>query len=193
MKKSLVIILASCLVSSVFAASLKGSPESMALQNREADREDLSRLTEGQLEIFKKNGSLVPLLVGSGIVIDPRLPERYRWCRPCTRDYLVDLKKDFKHEFERPFQINSAVRSIEYQKGLTKRNGNAASASPGLHQSSHLTGATVDIAKIGLSGKQLQWMQNRLLADEKKGLVEATEEHHQAVFHVMVFQTACEK
>lgn len=199
MNKKLVAILAILLTGTAFAASsLKGSPGSMARQNEEADREDLSRMSNiGMLDSFKERHLLVPLPVGNGVVIDSRLPDKYRWCRPWVRDYLVDLGKDFKRDFGRSIQINSAVRTVDYQEELLweRGNGNAASTKPGPHQSSHLTGSTVDIAKMVMSRKELQWMRDRLLADEEKGLtaivsgsVEATEEFHQAVFHVMVFQ-----
>ena len=77
---------------------------------------------------------------------------------------------------------DSAVRTQEYQWKLQEHNGNAT------NRSSHIFGSTVDIAKKGMSRKSIQWMRHYLLRFEKMGLIEATEEFHQAVFHVMVFK-----
>jgi uncharacterized protein YcbK (DUF882 family) len=174
---------------SAFAASLQGSPAAMERQNKQADKEKLSRLHENQLEVFKKKKLLVPLPDGKhGVVVDPRHQEKYNWCRPWTRRFLVDLGKDFEKKFGRPIQVNSAVRSVEYQELLKSRNANAAKGKSGPKRSSHLTGATVDIAKKDMSTEELAWMRNHLLALEKEGLIEATEEHVQPVFHVAVYK-----
>lgn len=173
------------------AKDLRGSPASMERQNAQADRDGLSRLTEKQLEVFKKNQLLVPLPTNKTLIVDDRLPEKYRWCRPCTGKFLNDLGKDYESKFGRPIQINSAVRTVEYQQELRGRNGNAASAKMGPRQSSHLTGAAVDIAKKNMPFAELRWMRSRLMDIEKKKLIEATEEFRQSVFHVMVFSKYC--
>lgn len=173
------------------ANDLRGSPASMKRQNVQADRDGLSRMTEKQLEVFKKHQLLVPFPYNKTVIVDDRLPEKYRWCRPCTLKFIIDFNKDYESKFGRPIQINSAVRTVEYQKELRGRNGNAASAKMGSLQSAHLTGAAVDIAKKNMSFAELRWMRNRLIALEKKKLVEATEEFKQSVFHVMVFNKYC--
>ena len=182
----IVIVFISLAASSIASASssLQGSLDAMKHQNLQANLEDLSRLTEKQLEAFKKKKLLVPL--PKEVAIDERLPEKYRWCRPQTRRFLIDLGKAFEKKFGRLLKVNSAVRTVEYQKELQKKNSNAASAAPGPHQSSHLTGATVDIAKKSMSSEELYWMREHLISLAEGGLIEATEEFHQAVFHVMV-------
>jgi hypothetical protein len=67
-------------------------------------------------------------------------------------------------------------------------NGNTAPIS-GPKKSSHLTGATVDIAKVGLTKAELDWLRKKLLVLEAEDLIEATEEQDQLVFHAMVFHT----
>lgn len=173
------------------ANNLKGSPASMERQNVQADRDGLSRLTEKQLEVFKTHQLLVPLPYNKTVTVDDRLPEKYRWCRPCTRKFFIDFGKDYESKFGKPLQVNSAIRTVEYQKELRSRNGNAASAKIGLRQSAHLTGAAVDIAKKDMSFAELRWMRSRLMVFEKEKFVEATEEFRQPVFHVVVFNKYC--
>ena len=72
-------------------------------------------------------------------------------------------------------------------------NANAAPAY-GLERSSHLTGATVDITKIGMAAKQVSWMRRRLNELEKNELIEYVEEvNQQSTFHIMVFAKYCKK
>ena len=49
-------------------------------------------------------------------------------------------------------------------------------------------GASVDIAKRGMSRKQLTWTRNYLLGLQNAGLVDAEEEFRQRVFHVTVYK-----
>lgn len=166
---------------------LKGSPESQMRQNQEADRNGLSRIADsGELELFKENGLLIKIPETPGIKIDPRLDEQFHVVRPWTAKFLSDLGRKFKKRFKANLQINSATRTIVYQEHLAERNKNAAPVT-GNTRSAHLTGAAIDLAKKPLTRKQKQWLRTELKELEKKGLIEATEEHFQAVFHVMVF------
>ncbi len=165
---------------------LQGSPEALARQNKLADLERLPRIREKQIRAFQRSELLVPLPNEQGVTIDYRLSTKYRWCRPKTKDFLIDIGSDFYREFGKKIQVNSAIRTVEYQARLIKRNGNAASNKPGPRESSHLTGATIDIAKRGMSPEQLVWMRDRLANLERRGLIEATEEFQQPVFHIMV-------
>jgi hypothetical protein len=67
-------------------------------------------------------------------------------------------------------------------------NHNAADAE-GDVVSPHLTGATIDIAKSGLSRKEMQWMRNELLAYQNAGLIDVEEEFHQRCFHITVYKS----
>lgn len=174
------------------AVSLKGSPESMERQNVRADEDNLFRVSEKSLQYFKDRGLLVPLSATKSIKIDSRLSEKYRWCRPCTKKFLTDLGEEYEARFGRPIQVNSAVRTIEHQQLLRVTNGNAAPHTPGPRQSSHLTGATVDLAKLGMSLDEMAWMRRVLSNLMQEGLIEAVEEHRQAVFHIMVLGKYCE-
>ncbi len=168
--------------------SLKGSPEALLAQNRQANREKLSRLEdEMDLALFRQKNLLVPLPQSKGVRVDPRLDGTYAYVRPWTRRFLVDLGAKSLKRFGRPIQANSGIRTELYQRRLGRRNGNAAPVR-GPKASSHLTGSTVDIAKRGMSVGQLRWMRRELLRLERLGLIEATEEFRQPVFHVMVYR-----
>lgn len=171
-----------------WAQSLQGSSQAQFAQNQQADREKLARFeNEATLLEFKEIGQLVPLPRARGVRVDRRLNRKYAWCRPWTRQFLRAMAEHHWDQFGTTFQVNSAVRTVAYQRSLAKRNKNAASTS-GPKRSSHLTGSTVDITKVGMSSSEILWWREALLALEKRGLIEATEEFQQAVFHVMVFQ-----
>jgi len=169
--------------------SLHGSKRSQQRQNREADKEDLTRLKNSlQQKRFRNAKILVPLPENSNVKIDRRLSKARRLCRPWTRDFLLAFGAKFYKEFKQPMKVTSATRTVADQKRLRKRNLNAAPVAGG-RASSHLTGSTVDITKKGMSTKQIRWMREQLISLEKQKKIEATEEFKQPVFHVMVFKS----
>lgn len=186
MRRFVLCLFVSCSILS--AASLRGSRASQEKQNREADREKLSRIEDdAQLERLKKGGLLVKLPETKTVIVDERLESKWRWCRRWTTAFLRDLGREYYAKFHEPIQVNSAVRTVEYQNALRKRNGNATSAN-GKRRSSHLTGATIDLAKRDMSSAEKKWIRRKLLDLEKRNLIEATEEGGQPCFHVMVFK-----
>lgn len=190
MLKFILLFLLLLFSSQVFSLeSLRRTPNSLYNQNRQADLEGLKRLTERDLNLFISKKILVPLPHDNvNVVVDSRLPKRYRYCLPETRDFLIDFGTYFRKETGKPIQINSAVRTVEYQEDLGDRNGNAA-PSEGPKRSSHLTGATIDIAKKGMTPHQLKTARKYLLFFHKNELADVTEEFHQAVFHAMIFRS----
>lgn len=174
-------------------ASLVGSPNSQLKQNVRAEIDGLPVIRDdADLLIHKEIGTLVP--IPKMVKIDPRLNEKWHWCTQDTAFFLGDLELEFIEAFGRPFQVNSAVRTAKRQIEIARGdkvfppNGNTASVS-GPKKSSHLTGATVDIAKVGLTKAELDWLRKKLLTLEAEDRIEATEEQDQQVFHVMVFRS----
>ena len=164
-------------------ASLIGSAASLQKQNKQADNEKLTRIVDDpMLERFKKSAFLVHLPEFEGLKIDARLDEKWRWCRPWVEKFLVDTAYLHFTAFNAPLQINSAVRTIKRQAEISVSNQNASK------ESVHPTGSVIDIAKLNLTRNQIAWMRQYLLLLEKLGYIEATEEHWQHVFHVMVFK-----
>ena len=176
--------------SSPALVSLHGSKKVAKHQNAVADKENLSRIAnDAQLKQFIKSGLLVPLQENLFIKIDSRLDTKYCYVRPWTRDFLNNMGMSFGTRFHgKSLQINSAVRTVAKQKQLRQINGNAA-PTEGPTQSSHTTGATVDIAKKDLSEDQLDWLRDYFRNKKEAGKIDVVEEKRQLVFHVMVFKS----
>lgn len=169
--------------------SLRGSLESLERQNATLEAEGLERiLDERDLASRITHGLLVPLPASAELTVNPSLTPNHRYCRPWTAHFLSDLARAHGAQFHRPFEINSAVRTVEYQKRLMRTNGNAAAAE-GDVVSPHLTGATIDIGKQGMSRAELDWMRSHLLAIQQTGKIDVEEEFEQACFHITVYNT----
>jgi hypothetical protein len=167
---------------------LRGSLESLERQNAKLDAEGLERIEdEDDLAARIANGLLVPVPVSSALAVNSELLENHRYCRPWTARFLSDLARAHEALFHKPLIVSSAVRTVEYQRRLMAVNGNAAPAEGDI-VSPHLTGATVDIAKSGLSRQEMAWMRQRLLALQSAGKIDVEEEFRQACFHITVYK-----
>lgn len=116
-----------------------------------------------------------------------QVPSGNRYLRPWAKLFLSRLSRQYRARFGRPLRVTSLLRSAEYQAKLTRRNGNAAAAT-GPKRSTHLTGASIDISKKGMTGAQLTWMRNVLHSLNEKGYIHAIEEFKQPNFHIMIFR-----
>jgi hypothetical protein len=168
---------------------LYGSREVLIHQNQMADREGLDRVRDDiDLLDLVREKKLVALPENSAIHIDERLPDNRRFSRPWTAAFLNVLARDFYASFHSPLQIDSAVRTVEFQQRLIRRNGNAAPAE-GDTASPHLTGQAIDIAKRGLSLTQVAWMRVYLQPLIDQGKIDVEEEFQQACFHISVYKS----
>ncbi len=131
---------------------------------------------------------LVPVPASSMLTVNPSLPENRRYCRPWTANFLTDLARAHAALFHHPLIVSSAVRTVEYQKRLMEINGNAAPAEGDI-ASPHLTGATIDIAKQGLSRKELAWLRAWLEPLGSAGKIDVEEEFQQTCFHITVYKS----
>jgi len=154
-----------------------------------AEAEGLERiLDEEDLNDRIAQKLLVPVPTPTGLTIDGRLPENRRYCRPWTAGFLTDLARAHAAQFRRPLFVSSAVRTVEYQKQLIQINGNAASAEGDI-VSPHLTGSTIDLAKDGMSRKELGWMRSWLLSLQVARQIDVEEEFQQPCFHITVYKS----
>ncbi|MFZ0338455.1 MAG: DUF5715 family protein, partial [Terracidiphilus sp.] len=170
-------------------APLRGSLASLERQNTRLDAEGLERIeNEADLEDRIAHKLLVPIPVSGALAVNAELPPTHRYCRPWTARFLADLAREHDAAFHRPLEVSSAVRTMEYQKRLMEINGNAAPAEGDI-VSPHLTGATIDIAKDGLSRNEIAWMRRRLLALQTAGKIDVEEEFRQACFHITVYKS----
>ncbi|HXB62324.1 MAG TPA: DUF5715 family protein [Acidobacteriaceae bacterium] len=172
----------------IMPAALKGSHDILVHQNEMADSEGLDRIQDDD-DLARKvaDRELVPLPVSSMLRVDERLPENRRYCRPWVAKFLTDIARAHYARFHTPLQVNSAVRTVEFQDQLRRTNGNAA-PSDGDTASPHLTGLAVDIAKKPLSHTEIAWMRGYLLPLEQQGKIDVEEEFQQACFHMSVYR-----
>ncbi|MEO6911218.1 MAG: DUF5715 family protein [Edaphobacter sp.] len=167
---------------------LKGSREILLHQNEVADREGLDRVqNNADLLDMRSKRMLVPLPASYALQVDDRLPADRRYSRPWTAQFLSNMARAHYARFHSPLQINSAVRTVEFQQKLIRVNGNAAPAE-GDTASPHLTGQAVDIAKHGLSLTEIAWMRGYLLPLIQEGKIDVEEEFQQACFHISVYK-----
>ncbi|HTA79550.1 MAG TPA: DUF5715 family protein [Terracidiphilus sp.] len=173
----------------VAMAPLRGSLESLIRQNEKTNADNLERIQDdADLNARIANGQLVRVPESGGLTVNGNLPEDRRYCRPWTAKFLADLSNAHQAQFHNALEVSSAVRTVEYQKRLMRTNGNAAPAE-GDVASPHLTGATIDIAKKGLTRSELYWMRNRLDALQNEGKIDVEEEFRQACFHITVYKS----
>ncbi|MGD0096841.1 MAG: DUF5715 family protein [Terracidiphilus sp.] len=171
-------------------APLRGSYESLVRQNEISENADSLERIQDDDDLADRiaSGMLVPVPVSAALAINGSLPDNRRYCRPWTASFLSDLARAHAAQFHAPLLVTSAVRTVEYQKQLERVNGNAAAAEGDI-ASPHLTGATIDIAKQGLSRQQIAWMRARLLSLQNAGKIDVEEEFHQSCFHITVYKS----
>ena len=167
---------------------LRGTLASLERQNSRLDAEGLERIEdEADLTNRIEHRLLVPLPASAALTVNANLSDHHRYCRPWTAQFLADLARAHEAVFHRPIQVNSAVRTVEYQKRLMTTNGNAAQAEGDI-VSPHLTGSTIDIGKSGLDRQEMAWMRRQLLSLQDAGKIDVEEEFEQACFHITVYK-----
>lgn len=168
---------------------MRGSLISLERQNEMADAEGLERIEdEEDLSDRIAHKLLVPVPLSAALAINGNLPEHHRYCRPWTARFLSDLARAHAAQFHGSLEVTSAVRTVEYQKRLMGVNGNAAAAEGDI-VSPHLTGATIDIAKSGLTRQEIGWMRSWLLPLQSTGKIDVEEEFQQSCFHITVYKS----
>ncbi|MDR3735872.1 MAG: DUF5715 family protein, partial [Acidobacteriaceae bacterium] len=172
----------------IMPAALKGSHDILVHQNQMADSEGLDRIQDdADLNRKVANHQLVAIPASNMLHVDERLPENRRYCRPWVAQFLSDMARAHYARFHTPLQVNSAVRTVEFQEKLRRTNGNAAPVD-GDTASPHLTGFAIDIAKKPLSPTEVAWMRGYLLPLEQQGKIDVEEEFQQACFHMSIYR-----
>ena len=169
--------------------AMKGTHEILVHQNVMADHDGLDRVQDDEdLQRMRDSRLLVAIPEVKGLQADERLPENRRFTRPWTAQFLASLARAHYARFHRALQVNSAVRTVEFQQRLMRTNGNAAPAE-GDTASPHLTGQAVDLAKKGMSMAEVAWMRGYLAPLMRDGKVDVEEEFQQACFHISVYRS----
>ena len=100
---------------------LVGSHASLVRQNVRGEAEGLKRIqNKTQLNAMRRDGKLVPLPVSQRLRVNPDLPSDRRCTRPWTAKFLTDLARAHYIRFDRPLQVNSAVRTVRFQRRLIR-------------------------------------------------------------------------
>jgi hypothetical protein len=168
--------------------ALKGSHEILLHQNEVADSEGLDRIQDDEdILDLRRQSLLVPIPTSRALLVDERLPEDRRFCRPWSAKFLSTMASAYYARFRTPLQVNSAVRTVEFQQQLLRTNGNAAPAD-GDTASPHLTGQAIDIAKHGLTLTQIAWLRGYLQPLIQQSKIDVEEEFQQACFHISVYK-----
>lgn len=169
--------------------ALVATDNSQAIQNLRANQYDLSRLRDLEMvREFREQGLLVPVHSRMPYYYIHSVPADYRYLRPWSKLFLDRLSREYYARFRQPLRITSMLRTVHRQERLTRWNPNAADAT-GADRSSHLTGATLDISKHGMSARGQNWLRNVLVQLKRGGYLYAIEEFQEPCFHVMVFPT----
>ncbi|MCW5979248.1 MAG: hypothetical protein KIT09_14320 [Bryobacteraceae bacterium] len=165
---------------------LRATIRSQTVQNKRADAENLSRISDkAMLERFRKAGLLVRVPNSGRHHYTKYITADYSYLRPWSKLFLEDISRQYHARFKKRLRVTSMVRTASLQRSLAKRNGNAAAAT-GARRSSHLTGATLDISKNGMSAAEIAWMRKKLHALRLQKHIYAIEEFSQPTFHIMV-------
>ena len=167
---------------------LKGSHEILVHQNQVADRDGLDRIQNDEdLLDMRSKRLLVSLPAAARCRSTSGYPQIAATAVPGLHNFSPALARAHYAHFHTPLQVNSAVRTVEFQQHLIHINGNAAPAE-GDTASPHLTGQAIDIAKHGLSLTEIAWLRGYLLPLVQEGKVDVEEEFQQACFHISVYK-----
>lgn len=156
----------------VVAQSLRGSMESVERMYDHAVRDGLTFYENtNDVQWAAARGELVQLHTNHGYELHR---VAFPYVRPATLTFVERLAADYDQKCGAELVVTSGVRPASRQP----RNSS--------QQSVHPTGMAVDLHKP-TDGHCLTWLRRELLALEGTGVIEATEEHHPAHFHVAVF------
>jgi hypothetical protein len=173
---------------SQIALLLKANAKSQLIQNAYADQEELSRmLNVRMIQRFHRNGFLERVSNSTRYYYLHLIPAKYRYLRPWSKLFLDRLSRQYFARFKQKLRVTSLIRTVALQRALARRNSNAAEAL-GARRSSHLTGATLDISKRGMTSRALQWMRKVIYSLREQDYLYAIEEFSQPTFHIMVYR-----
>ena len=172
----LVLVCALALVAArdVGAQSLRGSKAKVDRAYQFARRQGIE-FTDSRTEVRTgvRDGEYVRLQGGPNVRLKGvAVP----YVLPATRDFVTRLAASYRVACRAPLVVTSAMRPTALQERLPN----------GVAKSVHPTGMAVDLRVP--SGSCRPWLRRTLLAESRLGVVDATEEHHPAHFHVIVFR-----
>jgi LysM repeat protein len=154
------------------AQSLRGSMASVERMYDHAVQEGLTFYeTTNSVHWAAARGELVQLHTDHGYSLHR---VAFPYVRPATLEFVERLAGEYDQKCGESLIVTSGVRPESRQPSNSS------------HRSVHPTGMAIDLHKPTTS-HCLTWLRTELLALENTGVIEATEEHHPAHFHVAVF------
>jgi hypothetical protein len=165
------------LVSPAWAQSLRGSNASVRLMHRSALRGGLNFYeTSAQVRRAVARKELVSLKGNANYTIsNVRTP----YVRRETRSFVTSLAAGYRRACGARMVVTSATRPMSRKLA----NGSALSVHP--------TGMAIDLRRP--KGRCLTWLRRTLMAAERRGAIEATEERRPPHFHVAVLPARYQK
>lgn len=155
------------------AQSLHGSRASLDRQNRQARAHDFTYL---------RNASQVRRFVGAGLLVTVRASRdvllkdvSFPYARPEVKLFIERLGAQFRAACGEQLVVTSLTRP------QSRQPWNASS------RSVHPTGMALDLRRSYDHASCSAWLERVLLSLEKKGILEATEEHNPPHYHVALF------
>ena len=169
---------------SVFAILIIAGPRVVAAQSLRGSMASVERMYDHAVHdglTFYETSSAVQWAAARGELVQLRTDRGYDlhrvmfpYVRPATFAFVDFLSGDYGRACGEPLVVTSGVRPESRQPANSSQ------------RSVHPTGMAVDLRKPR-DRKCLTWLRRELLTLEGNGVVEATEEHHPAHFHVAVF------
>jgi len=151
-----------------------------------AVRERLSHMRDlAMVKRFRRAGLLVEVPLKTRTYYVEGVGTGLRVARPWTRQFVEQVAQVFHDLFGKPLRITSLTRTTARQRELLRTNPSAAPAT-GRVQSTHLTGAAVDISKRSLSEAKTAWLRTVLARLKARGVIHVAEEFREPHFHVLV-------
>jgi len=158
------------------AQNLKGSAASVEKMYSAAVQNDFEFLkTSSSVSAAVTKGNLVRLSGNADYELDTEV--QFPFLMSEVRTFVERLGYQYRAACGERLVVTGAARPLD----MKLANGSEFSVHP--------TGMAVDLRRIGLSSKCLNWLRATLIALEKAGVLEATEERRPQHFHVAVFPT----
>ena len=165
---------------------LIGNARRLRRESAVAIRERLSRMRDlAMVERFRRPGLLVPVPAETSTYYVTGVDSLLRVARPWTKLFIEQVAGAFHELFGKRLRITSLTRTVVAQKALIRINPSAAPAH-GPVQSTHLTGAALDLSKRFMTDEEVAWARTVLWRLERRGLIDVAEEFREPHFHVLV-------
>jgi hypothetical protein len=172
MSAATLLLLAAAPLSAEVAVTVRGSPESMARQNRIARQSEAAFFrTPDDVREAIATGGLVPVEGNEDYAVN-RIS--FPFARPETRLFLERFAAQYRAACEERLVVTSLTRPQSRQPANAHRH------------SVHPTGLAVDL-RVSQSEACRSYLEETLLAKEREGVLDVTRERSPPHYHVAIF------